>query len=40
MREALSVLDECFPPRRRCAVEGALLDELAGDCFPRASFGC
>ena len=32
-REALSVLDvafvaaECFPPRRRCAVEGASLDE-------------
>ena len=34
-REALSVLDvafvaaECFPPRRHCAVEGSLLEELA-----------
>ena len=33
MREALSVLDECFPPRRRCAVEGALLDELLVTTF-------
>ena len=38
-REALSVLDvafvaaECFPPRPRCAVEGALLDELLVTTF-------
>ena len=38
-REALSVLDvafvaaECFPSRRRCAVEGALLDELLVTTF-------
>ena len=38
-REALSVLDvsfvaaECFPPRRRCAVEGALLEELLVTAF-------
>ena len=38
-REALSVLDvacvaaECFPPRRRCAVEGALLDDLLVTAF-------
>ena len=38
-REALSVLDvafvaaECFPPRRRCAVEGALLEELLVTTF-------
>ena len=38
-REALSVLDvavvaaECFPARRRCAIEGALLDELHVSTF-------
>ena len=38
-REALSVLDvafvaaKCFPPRRRCAVEGALLEELLVPAF-------
>ena len=38
-REALSVLDvasvaaECFAPRRRCAVEGAVLDELLVTTF-------
>ena len=38
-REALSVLDvafvavQCFPPRRRCAVEGAVLDELLVTTF-------
>ena len=39
LSEALSVLDvafvaaECFPPRRRCAVESALLDELLVTTF-------
>ena len=38
-REALSVLDvafvaaECFPPRRGCAVDGALLEELLVTAF-------
>ena len=38
-REALSILDvafvaaECFPPRRRCAIEGAILDELLVSTF-------
>ena len=38
-RETLSTLDvpfvaaECFPPRRRCAIEGALLDELLVSTF-------
>ena len=38
-REALSILDvafvaaECFPPRRHCAIEGALLDELLMSTF-------
>ena len=41
-RDALSVLDvafvaaECFPPRPRCAVEDALLDELLDACVSGA----